>query len=61
MVVTVATRNDGYVWLKCKNKRYIEAWGNENRTTKADLFSCMSALTSWANNELNEEMLFEVE
>lgn len=62
MVVTVKEMsNDGYVWLVSKDKRYNEAWGGSNRTTQANLFTCMSELTTWCNNELNEEMLFEVE
>lgn len=62
MVVTVMEKSkDGYVWLVSKDKRYNEAWGGSNRTTKTNLFTCMNELTTWCNNELNEEMLFEVE
>ena len=62
MVVTVKEMsNDGYVWLVSKDTRYYKAWGGSNRVTKANLFTCMNELTTWCNNELNEEMLFEVE
>ena len=53
--------DNGYVWITSKDKRFIEAWGGSNRTSRANLFTTMNELTSWANNQLNEEALFEVE
>ena len=62
MVVTIKELDDyGYVWLTSKNKKFIEAWGGSCRTTKSNLFTCMSELTIWANNVMNEEMTFDVE
>lgn len=49
-----------YLLVGSKDKRFKNAWGDVNKVHKSSLFRMMCDLSSWANNELNEKMLFEV-
>ena len=62
MVVTIQNSGDyGCVWISSKHHKFNNKWGGSFKIEKRDLFDYMYKISSWANNELNEEMLFDLE
>lgn len=51
--------NDNYV-IKSRNPKFKEKWGVYICSDQT-LFIVMCEMTSWANNELKDEMSFDVE
>lgn len=62
MIITI---QDGatfdYVILTSKNPRFINKYGEKYETSTRFIYMTLADITSWANNELNEECLFEVD
>lgn len=59
MTVTISEGRKGiYVELKSKHKEFIEFFG-EVETTKTGLFEAMEKISTWGNNIIGEEVLFE--
>ena len=54
--------NDGYLYMVSKDEQFKKAWEqNGVRTSRSLLFTNMTEISHWANNELGEECLFETE
>ena len=50
-----------YVTLTSKNSEFIKDYGKAYKVYKGYLFETLQSLTRWANNDLGEECLFEIE
>lgn len=62
MTVTIYEGYDkSYIMLGSKDQRFVKAWGNVFKVPVSNLYKDLASVTSWANNELEEELLFEVE
>lgn len=62
MTVTIYEGYDkSYIMLGSKDQRFVKAWGNVLKVPVSNLYKDLASVTSWANNELKEELLFEVE
>lgn len=62
MTVTIYEGYDKtYIMLGSKDERFAKAWGNVYKVLVSNLYKDLSAVASWANNELGEECLFEVD
>lgn len=65
MVITIGYKIDsehrfGPV-LKCKDKRFVEKYGDAVHIPSRCLYRVMSKMSDYVNNELKEECLFEME
>lgn len=67
MTVTIYEGYDKtYIMLGSKDERFAKAWGRKvyggaYKVPVSNLYKDLSAVASWANNELGEECLFEVD
>lgn len=62
MTITIYESNDKHsVMLGSKDKRFAEAWGSVYKVSTANIYADLAAITAWANNELNEACLFEID
>ncbi len=62
MVVTIYEGYDKtYVMLGSKDERFAKAWGSVYKLPVSNLYKDLQAVASWANNELGEELLLEVD
>ena len=62
VTVTCSTENERDIELICNNPKFKEKYNSS--TVRIDgkyLYRIMFGMTEWANNELKEELLFEVE
>lgn len=53
--------NSNYVVLKTKNEDFKKRYGESFGIPEVKLFKTMVEIAIWANNELHEECLFEVD
>ena len=61
MTATIYEGHDkNYIMLGSKDKRFAEAWGNVYKIPVSNIYKDFEQVASWANNELGEEMLFEI-
>lgn len=60
MIITIQECDENYLFIGSKDKRFNEAWGVVNRTSKTLLFTTMQELSEWAKKKYNEECTFEV-
>jgi hypothetical protein len=49
-----------YVMLGSKDERFRKAWGDILKIPVSNIYKDMEQVAIWANNELGEEMLFEI-
>ena len=62
MTITIYEGYDkSYIMLGSKDKRFAEAWGSVFRVPASNIYKDLASVASWANNELGEECLFEVD
>ena len=65
MVITITEamwHEPDYLYMVSKDEQFKKAWGqNGIRTSRSLLFTNMTEISHWANNELGEECLFETE
>lgn len=62
MVVTVYEGYDkSYVMLGSKDPRFAESWGSVYKVPVSNIYRDLSQVAIWANNELGEELLFEMD
>lgn len=62
MIVTIYEGyNKTYIMLGSKDERFRKAWGNVYKVPVSNLYKDLSAVAEWANNELGEEFLLEVD
>lgn len=62
MTITIYEGNDkSYVLFGSKDQRFAQAWGSVFRCPVSNIYRDLSQITTWCNNELKEECLFEVE
>ena len=50
-----------YVLFGAKDDRFHKAFGNIVRAPVTQIYQNMAEITAWANNELGEEVLFEID
>lgn len=60
MTITIYDHNDE-VLIGSKDKRFSQTWGEVYKTSRTLLLTNMKEITTWCNNTLKEECLFEVE
>lgn len=61
ITITITDREHNYIRVKSNHPAFKEAYGNGITGLKKDTFRIMHNLTTWANNEVKEAILFEVE
>lgn len=62
MTITIYEgHNKTYISLGSNDVRFANHWGVFYRVPVSNLYKELSDITSWANNELGEECLFEVD
>lgn len=50
-----------YVILKSKHPEFIKKYGRQYEVSTRFIYMMLAEVTSWANNDLKEECLFEVD
>lgn len=61
MTITIYEGNDNHsVMLGSKDKRFAEAWGSVYKVPTATIYKDLETVTTWVNNTLGEECLFEI-
>lgn len=62
MTVTIYEGNDkSYIMLGSKDERFRKAWGSVYKVPVSNIYKDLQSVASWSNNELGEELLFEVD
>ena len=62
MVITIYAGYDNtYVMLGSKNEEFNKEWGSIVKIPTSAIYTGLAQITSWCNNELDEECLFEVD
>ena len=61
MTVTIFDGNESGIILTSKDKRFTDAYGDIYAIPSSRVYEGLSGIASWANNELGEECLFEVD
>ena len=62
MVVTIYEGYDKtYVMLGSKDERFAKAWGSVYKVPVSNIYKDLQQVANWANNELGEELLLEVD
>lgn len=61
MTISIIELDKNYLGIGSKDKRFTEHFGDVLRSSKTGLFDMMENIAVWANNELKEAILFEVE
>ena len=62
MTVTIYEGYDkSYVMLGSKDERFATAWGSVFKLPVSNLYRDLQTIANWANNELGEELLLEVD
>ena len=62
MTVTIYEGYDkSYIMLGSKDERFAKAWGSVYKVPVSNLYKDLESIASWANNELGEEFLLEVD
>ena len=62
MTVTIMEEGNGWLIIKGEHPKFKECWNGGRYHVRAEgLFDTMSDIAKWANNQLKEEMIFEVE
>jgi len=61
MVVTIYEGYDkSYVILDSHNEEFKKTYGSKLKVFTSDIYKELESIASWANNELDEELLFEI-
>lgn len=62
MIVTIYAGYDkSYILLGSKDERFAKAWGNVYRVPVSNLVQDLESVVRWADSELGEEVLFNVD
>lgn len=62
MTITIYEGYDkSYIMLGSKDERFAKAWGSVCRIPVSNIYKDLQAVASWANNELDEECIFEMD
>lgn len=62
MLITIkAGYSDSTFILTSKDSRFIREWGTELCCNSAGVYKNLALVANWANNDIKEECLFEVE
>ena len=62
MTITIFKGYDDYhVMLGSKDTRFAETWGSVYKVPVSHIYTELSQVAYWCNNELGEECLFEVD
>ena len=64
MIITIyqgPAWSNSSVLLGSKDKRFHEAYGQQVRVAESGIYAVLADISSWVNNTLNEECLFEVD
>lgn len=61
MVITIYEGYDNsYVMLKSHNEEFQKTYGNKLKIFTSNIYRELESIASWGNNELGEEVLFEI-
>ena len=61
MTITIYAGYDkSYIMLGSKDERFAKAYGNVYKMPTSNLYNDLASVTSWCNNDLGEECLFEI-
>lgn len=62
MTITIYEGYDNsYVLLGSKDPRFSEAWGSVVKVPVSQIYRNLAEITSWGNNKLDEEIIFEID
>lgn len=62
MTITIYEGFDkSYVLLGSKDEKFHKAWGSVVRIPVSNIYRDLAQISTWCNNELGEECLFEVD
>jgi hypothetical protein len=62
MTLTIYKGSDtSYVLIGSKDERFAEAWGGVVKVPTNHLYEQLSDIAKWANNDIGEECLFEID
>lgn len=62
MTVTIYEGYDkSYIMLGSKDERFARTWGSVYKVPVSNLYKDLENVERWANNELGEECLFEID
>ena len=62
MIIRIVEGHEpGYLLLGSNDKRFTKVWGQLVRVPNNLVYQNFAEITAWANNELGEEVLFEVD
>lgn len=62
MIITIYEGYDkSYIILGSKDERFVKAWGSRYNVPVSNLYKDLAQMVSWANNTLDEELLFEID
>ena len=62
MIITIYEGYDNsYIMLGSKNKEFRKAYGEVVKIPNSLIYKNLAEISSWVNNELDEECLFEVD
>lgn len=60
MIITIYKGNDSsYVLLGSRDDRFVAVWGTTVKVPVSLFFTNLNEISTWVNNELGEECLFE--
>lgn len=61
MVITIYEGYDNsYVILKSHHEEFQKAYGDKLKIFTSNIYRELESIVSWGNNELGEEVLFEI-
>lgn len=62
MTITIHAGHDtSYIMLETKNTEFVKKWGDKVKVSTNDVYKELEKISNWANNELGEECLFEID
>lgn len=62
MTVTMSKGEYGHILISCKRKQFREKYKIDTiPVLPQSIYKTLSSMASWANNELNEEFLIEMD
>ena len=62
MTITIYEGYDkSYIMLGSKNPEFAKAWGSVVKIPVSNLYKDLEQIAKWANNDLGEECLFEID
>ena len=62
MVLTIYEGFDNsYIMVGGRSKEFMDRYGSTYRVSKDNFYKALAEISEWANNELGEECLFEID